>query len=275
MNETLNISAGGVPPLTPGDTINMLSSLNPTTSTRSPDSERLMAIMNGISNAAEDDDLDQIDLLEDEDIDDDDDEQVMSLTQPTAYERTLPKLDKQQGVKQPVQSLKVEQSGPASGLDETSEVTNVSGEGEDIEAPKPNYKTYLIAGLILVAIVVVILIVKASSSKKQTAATSTPTTQTETPVVTNEQKFYADTLDLADTKVYTDTMTIDKYIVLSQDSCQYVFEGYAENARSFVRTAVDLNTYNLYKKGARVQITYRHINLNNKEYYIEVEVLHE
>lgn len=274
MNGTLNISAGEVPPLTPGDTINMLSSLNPTASTRSPDSERLMAIMNGISNAAEDDDLDQIDLLEDEDIDDDD-EKVMSLTQPTVYERTPPKLDKQQSVKQRTQSAKVEQSSTASGSDETSKVANVSGEEEDTEAPKPNYKMYLIAGLILVAIVVVILVVKASSSKKQTAATSTPITQTETPVVTNEQKFYADTLDLADTKVYTDTMTIDKYIVLSQDSCQYIFEGYAENARAFVRTAVDLKTYNLYKKGARVQITYRHINLNSKEYYIEVEVLHE
>lgn len=275
MNETFNVSAGGVPPLTQGDTINMLSSLNPAASARSPDSERLMAIMSGISDAADTDDLDQIDLLGEED---DDDEADIDLAQLSSYEQaaTTPiARSSSKPSRPPAPSTPAPAPAPAGTTEDADE--DVSKETEETEDDKTetSYKKYIIAGLILVAIVVITLIVKSATASKKQEEVSQPVAQPETPVVSDEQKFYADVIELSDQVVYQDTMTIDKYIVLTKDSCQYVFEGYAENARAFVQTEVDLDTYNLYKKGARVQITYRHINLNDKEYYIEVEVHHE
>lgn len=276
MNETFNVSAGGVPPLTQGDTINMLSSLNPAASARSPDSERLMAIMSGISDAADTDDLDQIDLLGEED---DDDEADIDLAQPSSYEqaatpiaRSSPRISRSPAPPDTAPAPAHAPAGTTEDMD--ADVSRETEETED-DRTETSHKKYIIAGLILVVIVVITLIVKSATASKKQEEVSQPMAQPETPVVSDEQKFYADVIELSDQVVYQDTMTIDKYIVLTKDSCQYVFEGYAENARAFVQTEVDLDTYNLYKKGARVQITYRHINLNDKEYYIEVEVHHE
>lgn len=135
---------------------------------------------------------------------------------------------------------------------------------------KPAIKKYVLAAVAIIAVIVlVVIIVNANKSEP-----------TEQPIDSNstgytQNTFYADQLTLTDSQTYQDSMTIEKYIVLEEDACLFVFKGYAETARAFVTAYVDAETYNRYKTGARVPILYERITINSKDYYMKVRVLYE
>lgn len=145
-------------------------------------------------------------------------------------------------------------------------------DAEEVVHNQKNIKTYLIGGAILAAIIIVIAVISSlvdKSDEKQPEQEPSVESQTNTAI---PERYGNDQLAPTDSLTYQDSMTIDKYIEIDADSCVFVFTGYAENARAFVKAYVDIDTYNLYKIGARVPILYEHITIGDKDYYMKVRV---
>ena len=270
--DTLNMSSGVLNAPQRGDHISMLER-NLGVTNRSQDSARLAALYenlrsDAVTNSMSDDDI-VAQMTDDSDGMDDKEEDLDMLTPPSTG-ITSSRITRVTAVNSDHTKT------------ETEEISESSSERSDAETEEPedskNIMPFVLAGVAVVIIIIIICISKASSSKKAavTETSNSTTTSTVADVVTDaSQTFYADTLSQNDVTVYRDVMTIDKYIVLYKDSCQYVFEGYAENARAFVKAYVDLDIYNRYKTGARVAITYERITLSGKDYYMKVEVLQD
>lgn len=155
--------------------------------------------------------------------------------------------------------------------EEASDDTADNDEPEDAEdttGSTETFRKYLL--LAIIAIIIIVVIVMISKGVKSIKASSASTSDSE--VTSTAATFFADQLSLTDGTTYQDSMTIEKYIELDQDSCLFVFKGYAENARAFVTAYVDINTYNQYKTGARVPILYEHITINGEDYYMKVRL---
>lgn len=141
---------------------------------------------------------------------------------------------------------------------------------ESADSTTDKFKKYLIAGL-----AIVVLIILAGTFVKSCSADNTTTTSKGSQAATTTataNTFYTDMLTYTDTQTYQDSMIVEKYIILDKDACLFVFEGYAENARAFVKTYVDIDTYNKYKTGARVPILYERISISGEDYYMKVRV---
>lgn len=249
-----------------GAHVDMLASLKQHARNKSENSARLAAIYENIYPDRVSDDTDDLSILAENDLDEEDDtEQAVSITTPPP--EALPKKNSTPMPDKPsVSEPKAEET-------QVEEVKTEDTEAEQEDTDQKNIIPFILAGVAVVVIIVIICISKAGSGKKkEEASVNTSVVTSDTPV-TNVTTFYADTLSQEDTERYQDTMVIDKCIELNSDSCQYIFSGYAENARAFIKFKVSLNTYNKYKTGARVAITYERITLNNKNYYMDVEVL--
>lgn len=156
--------------------------------------------------------------------------------------------------------------------EESEDTEEEEDEEENLLLPdnKSNNKILIIAGIIVAIIIVVVIIINAAGGSD----TSSSTPQTSQPVSSAPSNRYAnDQLTPTDSVTYQDSMVIEKYFVLEQDSCTFIFEGYAEHARAFIKASVDLETYNKYKVGARVPITYERVTLNGKDYYMKVRII--
>lgn len=150
---------------------------------------------------------------------------------------------------------------------------NVSEDSvENTSESKHSVKKYVFAVVTIVAVLVLVIIIVNANKPKPTEQ---PADSNSNSTGYTQNAFYADQLSLTDTQTYQDSMTIEKYIVLEEDACLFVFKGYAETARAFVTAYVDADTYNRYKTGARVPILYEHITINSKDYYMKVRVLYE
>lgn len=142
---------------------------------------------------------------------------------------------------------------------------------EDTDEPQNNKLKFIIAGIVFIIILAIVIIFKIKSSSEQQNS-STQSTSTTQQIESNIHKYSNDTLAVTDSQTYQDSMTISKYIEIIDDACLFVFEGYAENARAFVKAYVDIDTYNTYKVGARVPIIYNRITIGNKDYYMKVRL---
>lgn len=128
---------------------------------------------------------------------------------------------------------------------------------------KSNNKILLIVAALVVLVVVIFVIFKPSGT------TQASTTQGQPSV----NKYANDQITPTDGTTYQDSMVIDKYFILEQDTCIFIFEGYAENARAFIQASVDIDTYNKYKIGARVPVIYERVELSGKQYYMKVRII--
>lgn len=135
-----------------------------------------------------------------------------------------------------------------------------------------NPKLFMLIGVIVCAIVGAIVFFASQSDQHETSSTASASASTSTPVQDSVHRYANDILTPTDTQTYQDSMTINKYIEIVDDSCLFVFEGYAENARAFVKAYVDIEAYNTYKVGARVPIIYERITLSGKNYYMKVRL---
>lgn len=141
-------------------------------------------------------------------------------------------------------------------------------EDDDVDGISINPKLFILIGIVICVVVAVIVIFV--SQKSQPEASPAPTTS-ET-AQDSIHRYANDILSPTDSQTYQDSMTINKYIEIVDDACLFVFEGYAENARAFVKAYVDIDTYNTYKVGARVPIIYEHITISGKDYYMKVRL---
>lgn len=154
--------------------------------------------------------------------------------------------------------------------DDDDDLIDSDDETEDSSDGSPvDIKKYLIAGVTLVAVIILAVILSNTFGKPKEKF---PEQQTSQSVGTSQSTFYADQLNTTDANTYQDSMVIEKYIILDQDACIFVFRGYAENARAFVTAYVDIDTYNRYKTGARVPILYERISISGEDYYMKVRV---
>lgn len=155
---------------------------------------------------------------------------------------------------------------------EEEDESDSTEESTDSSSTTVKLKQYAVAILILVVVVIGVVIFMNLSNKSEQTVIQQPTDNQSTAApVTN--KFKIDTVKQGTSNIWQDSMVIDKYIELDKEACLFVFEGYAENARAFIKAYVDLNTYNTYKTGARVSVTYEYVELQNTRYYINVEVI--
>lgn len=143
-------------------------------------------------------------------------------------------------------------------------------DSEEFNGLSINPKLFILIGVIVCAIVGVIIFFAGQNGQPETS--STVNASTSTPVQDSVHRYANDILTPTDTQTYQDSMTINKYIEIIDDSCLFVFEGYAENARAFIKAYVDIEAYNTYKIGARVPIIYERITLNGKDYYMKVRL---
>lgn len=264
--ETLNTSPGTTAAPGYGAKVDLLSSLSAPSVTprKTQDSERLMALVSNLE--PPDTDLDELtnpDFIDDDEFD---------------FDVTVPPKLESKPLVQPGSGMDADKSSDVQGYDsamaetEPMKKTDQSVLEEENAADQDDAhkaKMYLIAGGILLVVLVAIFLFKGVSKSKDTQSNNTPVQ------ASSVERFFSDTLVATDIVTYQDIMTVEKYIVLDRDSCQYVFEGYAENARAFIKAYVDLDTYNLYKTGARISVTYERITLNNRDYYMKVRVLHD
>lgn len=146
-----------------------------------------------------------------------------------------------------------------------------NGEEDSGLFKKINLKFLLIGVGALLAILVIIVVVRKAANTSSLVKTTA-----ETPAVAQTsdsiKRFSNDTLVPTDGLIYEDSMTIDKYIEIDKDCCLYVFKGFAENARAFVKAYVSLDEYNTYKVGARIPILYKRITIEGTDYYMEVRL---
>lgn len=137
--------------------------------------------------------------------------------------------------------------------------------------PLKNKMVLVVIAALAVIIILVIFIVSSGAKTPETPA------QIQTPpaaaTISQEHRYANDRVEPTDAIIYQDSMVISKYFILDQDACTFVFEGYAENARAFIKTYVDLETYNKYKVGARVPVTYQRVTLSGKDYYMKVRII--
>lgn len=164
-----------------------------------------------------------------------------------------------------------------SGWSDASDESNDNDSADD-ESPFRINTKYIIVGVVIIFVIfLIVLIGKIRTSKsladdqkvKSGVSTNTSVVSQE---VSDTQRFGNDRLTPTDGLIYEDSMTISKYIEINKDCCLFVFEGYAENARAFVRAYVSLEEYNKYRVGARVPILYEHITLEGKDYYMKVRL---
>lgn len=166
----------------------------------------------------------------------------------------------------------------ANDLSEWSDTSDESdnSDSEDDESPFKIKPKYIIVGVAILFVILLIAIIANSCTSKSLADNKNVKSDANTSVASQEvsdtQRFANDRLTPTDGVIYEDSMTISKYIEISKDCCLFVFEGYAENARAFVRAYVSLEEYNKYKIGARVPILYEHITLEGKDYYMKVRL---
>lgn len=247
--DKLHMSTDISNPPTPGETVNLLGSITPRGGLA--DNERLSQLLANLSP----DSFDETQDISLDDIDDNDIEEDIDID--SAIQEEFPST-----VSSPTQT----EPG------ETEYADNEEETQEDHLAGINKTKLYIIAAVLLVLIIIVVMIVKVASAKSKDPGNPSMNSSAAT-VVATEQKYSIDMVSVTDTQTYQDLMTIDKYIVLDKDACLYVFDGYAENARAFVKAYVDRNTYNIYRKGAKVAIIYEHITLEGKDYYMNVRVI--
>lgn len=159
---------------------------------------------------------------------------------------------------------------PADTTDDSDDlVDSDDSSSEDLADGGANFKKYIVAGAVIIAIITLAVVL----SKAFEGSDKQPEPSTSTATISGSQStFYADQLTSTDTTTYQDSMIIEKYIVLDQDACLFVFKGYAENARAFVTAYVDIDTYNRYKTGARVPVLYERLSVNGADYYMKVRV---
>ena len=154
-------------------------------------------------------------------------------------------------------------------LIDSDDLGSDSDTGTAVESGSPDsFKKKLLAGLVIIAIIIIAAIFANLGNKSGNSEQNTPSQSQSS----NTNTFYTDIMTLTDTQTYQDSMIIEKYIILDQDACIFVFRGYAENARAFVTAYVDIDTYNRYRTGARVPILYEHISISGEDYYMKVRV---
>lgn len=164
------------------------------------------------------------------------------------------------------------QSSSSTGAEEDDDVEDDGEVGEE-GLPKDSLKKLIIGGIILLAAIVVVIILKVTLGSSKDKGSNTQLANSSSQVNTVTSSRYAnDILNSTDTVTYQDSMTITKYFELDKDSCVFVFEGYAENARAFVKAYVSLEDYNKYMVGARVPILYERITIEGKDYYMKVRL---
>ena len=161
--------------------------------------------------------------------------------------------------------------------EEDTSIKEGEEEDEDFEdllpqktgSPLKNKKVLIVIAALAVIVVIVIIIISSGAKTSETP----PQPQTPAATTSKEHRYANDQIEPTDVIIYQDSMVIDKYFILDQDACTFVFEGYAENARAFIKAYVDLETYNKYKVGARVPVTYQRVTLSGKDYYMKVRII--
>lgn len=148
-----------------------------------------------------------------------------------------------------------------------------AAQSEDSPGGFSKKQLFLAVGLLLVTVIFVVIYKVSTGSKPEVPAA--PTTQpdsTQSPVQSSIARYANDTLAATDLTTYVDSMTITKYIEIDKDACDFVFEGYAENARAFVKAYVTLEEYNTYRTGARVPVLYEQVTVDGKNYFMNVRL---
>lgn len=146
-------------------------------------------------------------------------------------------------------------------------------------------KKLIIMAVVVVIGVIVIVILSNNKPKtfdmgdgkgKPTATESIAATEPkkEEPVKVPEpqgDKDYTAYVELPE-KFYKDTMVVSKYLKLDKGVCSYMFMGIPTNFKSDVAFAVDVDTYNSIANGAMVEIQYKVLTQNGKDYLTGVVV---